>query len=100
MSRRVGSSLPSRWQDGFCVIHSSSKARVLLIAAGNAFLVLELLYRLSTMWMPYQFELNEVPPFATHSNYSIKTLLHDNFADAFMLEWCSIFTKDLSRLTV
>jgi hypothetical protein len=50
--------------------------------------------------MPYQFELNEVPPFATHSNYSIKTLLHDNFADAFMLEWCSIFTKDLSRLTV
>jgi hypothetical protein len=50
--------------------------------------------------MPFQFELNEVPPFTTHSNYSVKLLLYNDFVDASMLEWCSIVTKDLSRLTV
>jgi hypothetical protein len=28
--------------------------------------------------MPYQFELNEVTPYTTHSDYRVEILLHDN----------------------
>src|ERR1700722_16508415 len=93
--QRVGSSLPPGWQDGFRLIYSPSEARVLLIAMGNAFSVLELLYRLNRTWMPFQFELNEVSSYAAHSNYGVELHLHDDFADTSMLEWRSIFTEDL-----
>ena len=50
--------------------------------------------------MPFQFELNEVSPLTTHSNYSIKTVLRDNSIKTFVLERCGIVTRGLSRLTV
>jgi len=29
--------------------------------------------------MPFQFELNEVTPLTTHSNYCVEVLLHEDF---------------------
>jgi len=39
-------------------------------------------------------------PLITYFNYCIKVLLHEDFTlVAFTLEWRSIFTKDLSRVS-
>jgi hypothetical protein len=50
--------------------------------------------------MPFQFELKEVSPFTTHSNYGVEILLDEDFPNTFMLERRGIFTRDLSRATV
>jgi hypothetical protein len=49
--------------------------------------------------MPFQLELNEVTPLTTHSNYSVETLLDEDFTTAFILERSGIFTKDLTRFS-
>ena len=49
--------------------------------------------------MPFQLELNEVTPLTTHSNYSVETLLDEDFTTTFILEQHSIFTKDLTRFS-
>jgi hypothetical protein len=45
--------------------------------------------------MPFQFELKEVTPLTTHSNYGIKILLDEDFPNAFVLERRGIFTRRL-----
>jgi hypothetical protein len=64
------------------------------------FVVLDLLHYLSRILMPFQFGLNEVTPYATHSNYSVEFFPYDDSTEANILEWRGIFTRDLSRLTV
>jgi hypothetical protein len=49
--------------------------------------------------MPFQLELNEVTPLTTHSNYSVETLLDEDFMTAFILKRRGIFTKDLTRFS-
>jgi len=50
--------------------------------------------------MPFQFELKEITPLTTLSNYSVEIPLHEDFPNTFMLERRGIFTRDLSRATV
>ena len=65
LSRRVGSSFPSRWQVGWRLVYSSSEAWVLHSTAGQGFVVLDCLRCLYRILMPFQFELNDVPPITT-----------------------------------
>jgi hypothetical protein len=96
----VGSSLPLGWQVGWRLIYSLSEAWVLHLTVGKGFVVLDGLCCLCRISMPFQFELNKVTLLTTHSNYSVKILLDENFLNTFMLERRGIFTRDLGRATM
>jgi hypothetical protein len=100
LSWRVGSGFPSRWQVGWRLVHSSSEAWVLHSTARQGVVILNGLRRLYRILIPFQFELNEITPLTTHSNYCIETFLYKDFTlVAFTLERRGIFTKDLSRVS-
>jgi hypothetical protein len=50
--------------------------------------------------MLFQFELNKVSPLTTYSYYSVELFLDKDFPNAAKLERLSIFTRDLSCVTM
>lgn len=73
---------------------------ILHSTAGKSVVVLDGLRRLCGILVPCQFELNEVTPLTTHSNYGIEILLYEDLSNTFMLERDGIFSRDLSGATV
>jgi hypothetical protein len=50
--------------------------------------------------MPFQFELNKVTPYTTHSYYSVKLILDNDSTGTAPLEWHGIFAGDLGCLAI
>lgn len=94
----MSSGFPARWQDCGRFINGSREAGILLEFGIISFL--DLLHRVGRTEMPFQLELDEVPPNTAHANCSVELMLHDDFARASVLERCNDFAEYLTRLTV
>lgn len=98
MPWRVDSGPTSGWQG--CVDFIDSSCETGILFKKNRLSVLDPCSHLFQTAVPLQFELDKVPTNTTHANYSVDLLLHNDLAEATVLEWSSVVARDLTRLAV